>query len=1019
MQTEPRGTQKKYFSPHLLSLLSNPLSVFCILSTIGTVVLLAAVYFVDTERKHEAEQLARLALSTVSNSFAAEMGSYYDDIMIMSRTVSTLDFIREPSVESRRHAELSLFALAQSHVDYMQLRYIDASGQEQIRVDRTGDRVEVVSGSDLQNKSSRAYFQHSVNLDRGEIFVSELDLNVEQGAVQVPWHPTLRIATPIFAESGERTGVVVLNISTAGIIGQIQNPLVNPHVQVYLANDQGYWIGGRADEELWGFMFGREAVAQQAFEGEVWQAAQNSRSGLVWQGASLFSHTWLDPVTPETNTPDAVEILPVERWLRIAKFPNVGQSILVTPVVWGIWLVMLFAFALTSWKVKEVNDQRREVLLRERFLQTLIDSAPDAVITIDEAGKITSFSRAAENMFGYSEQEVIGQPVSMLMPDALAQNHQSYITKYLSAPSFAPSATRQARELIAQQKSGKQMPIGLNLGDLGSGQVGRFVAIIRDITEQKQAEADLTLRQREAEIANKAKSAFLANMSHELRTPLNAIIGYSEMLLEEAEDEEQNAFAPDLQRIRRAGRHLLALINDVLDLSKIEAGKLELTPVDFNLSALVEEIESTSKFLADKNNNVLNIQQDLCGLATVRADEMKVRQILFNLVNNACKFTVDGEISVMISADPAASRLNFSVSDTGIGMSEDYLKKLFTEFSQEENHMRKQFEGTGLGLAICKKFVEMMGGEIAVQSTKDKGTTFSIWVPFEEASEKGSGARSKFTAYPAHAPLLEGREELFDGLTVLVVDDDPNARDLVTRYLMREGLQVATASSGREGLAMAEKLQPDAIVLDLMMDDMTGFEVLGRLKSSSDLNAIPVVICSIMDEKEHGIALGAVDYMTKPFDGDQLMITLERHLLPDSNASILIIEDDRDARDIMSRQVASLGFDVVAAENGVVAFERLQNMDIPALILLDLMMPEMNGFSFLNNLRDIPAYDDVPVIVVSAKELSEEERQQLVLDTEQIIEKGSGDLNDSLRKLRGYLFKSLKNTGKKSRKDAA
>jgi|GEM_PF-2338657 len=998
------------------SLLKNPLSLFVVMSLVGTMLLFFAVRFLDAEQRNVAERLESQALISVDDGFAYQMGSYYDDVLFMADTQSLQNFLDEPTVENRVVTEDTFAALARSRPDYMQLRYIDANGQEQIRIDRHGNEALTIPEANLQNKSSRDYFLDSNNLNLGQIYVSQLDLNVENGEVQVPWQPTLRIATPVFDEDGSRAGVVVLNISSAGVIGQIQNARVDRSVHVYLTNDNSYWIGGRPNEELWGFMFGHQAGAHEAYS-DVWNTAQSQHSGLMWHGSTLLAYVWLDPIDSIVGISNTADIAPTERWLRIAELPGAGVSLFFSPIVWGIWLIMVATFALTAWKVREAQRQKLEVVLRERFLQALIDCAPDAVVTIGEDGRIASFSQSAVDMFGYSEKEAIGQPVSMLMPDSFGRNHQKFVSNYLAAPSYAPTATRHTRELTARDKNGNHMPIGLNLGDLGRNQRGRFVAIIRDITEQKKSEAELMRQQQEAVMANRAKSAFLANMSHELRTPLNAIIGYSEMLLEEAEDVNRKEFVPDLQRIKRAGQHLLALINDVLDLSKIEAGKQEINPVAFSLPAMSDEIESTARVLATKNNNNLRIEEDFNGVSTVFADELKIRQILLNLVSNACKFTSDGDVSVHMKADPITSEIHMEVSDTGVGMNEAYLAHVFTEFTQEESHLRKQFEGTGLGLAICKKLIEMMGGEIAVVSEKDVGTTITVHIPYEDAPDTVETATH--AAAEHERTERKDHEALMSGMTVLVIDDDPNARDLVARYLIREGLQVATASSGEEGLALAEKLKPDAIILDILMKGLNGFEVLARIKASPELNATPVIMCSILDERERGISLGAVGYLTKPFDSEQLINVLERHLLPDNVNPVLIIEDNSDSANIISRQLHAMGVETVIAENGVIAFERLQDMDVPSLILLDLMMPEMDGFTFLHSLRNIPEYDEVPVVVVSAKELTSEERNELLEDVENTIEKGATDLQGSLRKLRAQLFKNLKDMRKMTEEDAA
>ena len=500
----------------------------------------------------------------------------------------------------------------------------------------------------------------------------------------------------------------------------------------------------------------------------------------------------------------------------------------------------------------------------------------------------------------------------------------------------------------------------------------------RELTRVNQ---DLVLAKEKAEVASQTKSNFLANMSHELRTPLNAILGYTEMLQEEAEDPGQQDFAPDLERIHVSARHLLALINDVLDLSKIEAGKMTLYLETFNVATLVEDASTSIRPVIERNGNRLEVTVDPnCGL--IRADLIKVRQTLFNLLSNAAKFTEKGVIRLVASRRREGGQewISIQVSDTGIGMTSEQMSRLFQAFAQADTSTTRKYGGTGLGLVISRRFCQLMGGDLAVSSEVGKGTTFTAHIP----SEVRDPAELPRTAAPA-ATL----NTLTSGLgTILVIDDDPIARDLVTRALSREGIRVESAANGPQGIALARQSHPALILLDVMMPGMDGWTVLAELKNDPDTADIPVILVTILEDRHMGFALGAADYVTKPVDWTRLSGVIQKYLRAGTADEILVVEDHADTREMLRRKLEAAGWKVVVAENGRVALERLA-IRKPALVLLDLIMPEMDGFQFMDALRRRQDGPHPPVIVLTAKDLTENERAQLSGDVVRIMQKGA------------------------------
>ncbi len=519
----------------------------------------------------------------------------------------------------------------------------------------------------------------------------------------------------------------------------------------------------------------------------------------------------------------------------------------------------------------------------------------------------------------------------------------------------------------------------------------------------------LDTARRAAEEANQSKSQFLANMSHELRTPMNAIIGYSEMLQEEAEDLDQQGFIPDLQKIHGAGKHLLGLINDILDLSKVEAGKMTLFIEEFDVTKLVNEVAATVQPLIAKNGNTLEV---VCpaDIGVMRADVTKVRQTLFNLLSNACKFTERGVITLTVekvnsrsvisnqSGDDGPlntdSLITFRLRDTGIGMTPEQMSKLFQAFSQADASTTRKFGGTGLGLAISRKFCQLMGGDITVTSEAGSGSTFTVTLPLEvkDASAEPSIAMSDVSPVP-HAARRTSRS------TILVIDDDSNVLDLMQRSLSKEGFHVETAGDGRRGLELAKQLKPALITLDVMMPGMDGWAVLLALKADPQLADIPVIMMTIIDDKNMGFALGASEYLTKPIDWKRLAAILQKYKKPNADQTVLIIEDEPQMRDMLRRTLSKEGWQVSEAQNGRRGLECIAQT-IPSLILLDLMMPEMDGFEFMQALRQRADCRDVPVIVVTAKDITEEDRQRLNGQVARIIQKGSMSLEALLREIK-------------------
>ena len=643
--------------------------------------------------------------------------------------------------------------------------------------------------------------------------------------------------------------------------------------------------------------------------------------------------------------------------------------------------------------MEDVTERRRseaDLKAIETYAQNIVDTVREPLLILDTTLRVRSGNRAFYRTFQVSLEETENRLIYELgngqwdIPDL----------RTLLEDIVPKSSVFNDFELEHDFPAIGRRVMLLNARKLQAGHHGELLVLaMEDVTERRRAEEQVAKAKEAAETANKTKSLFLANMSHELRTPLNAILGYSEMLQEEAVDRElEDEFGADLKKINAAGKHLLALINDILDLSKIEAGKMELFLESFDAAELIGEVASTIRPLVEKNANTLLID---CApdLGVMRADQIKVRQGLFNLLSNAVKFTQEGKVTLEAVRErmDGSEWIMFRVTDTGIGLSAEQIVKLFQDFTQADASTTRKFGGTGLGLALTRRFCQMMGGDVTVHSVPGEGSVFTMKLPAVVHQAKPPAA-----AKPARAATPSISIEDSDGIDVLpssatyvlVIDDDPVQRDLIERFLSKEGFCVRTAASGEAGLRLARQSAPVVITLDVMMPEVDGWSVLTELKADAELRDIPVIMLTMVDDPERGFTLGAADYATKPVDRTRLSQILKKYTCTNPPCPVLLVEDDVATRAITRHILEKEGWEVSEAENGRVALECMER-DRPTLILLDLMMPEMDGFEFAERVRQHPEWRSIPIVVLTAKDLTVEERRRLEGSVETILHKAS------------------------------
>jgi PAS domain S-box-containing protein len=638
---------------------------------------------------------------------------------------------------------------------------------------------------------------------------------------------------------------------------------------------------------------------------------------------------------------------------------------------------------------RDITEHKRaEQLLQEseERHRKLFDNNPHPTWVFDrETLRFLAVNSAAVRKYGYSVDEFLAMTIKEIRP---AED----IPVLLESVGRLNDGMDSAGIWRHRRKDGTVIDVEITSYPLNFAGRPAEVVVAVDVTQRRRDEQEkrkftdslavtnqeLELRNREVERATQLKSKFLANMSHELRTPLNAIVGFSELLGEETAGQLNVKQKRFVDHIKHGSTHLLQLINDILDLSKIEAGQLELRCEDFQVEDALPEVLSTIRPLAMAKN--IQVQHKAGKVGPVYADRVRFKQILYNLLSNAVKFTPNGG-RIDIDCAESENAVRISVADTGIGIRPEDQGVVFEEFRQVESNTHAASEGTGLGLAITKRLVEQQGGKVSLESEQGKGSRFTFTLP--------AGSRTTAQVLPVKAALNAGvmiaasRQKPL----ILVIDDEVPARELLASYLDSD-YQIVMADSGAEALHKAQQLRPDAITLDVLMPGGNGFETLVALRRAPETAKIPIIIVSIVDQKQVGFALGAADYLIKPIRKPELLESIRKHVLPhaDDDSSILLVDDDPKALELLAEILRSAGYETQSVGSGARALEILSAKFVGA-VLLDLLMPNMDGFQVIRHIRQEPKLKELPILVMTAKNLTPDEIALLSRDTQALFQK--------------------------------
>lgn len=658
------------------------------------------------------------------------------------------------------------------------------------------------------------------------------------------------------------------------------------------------------------------------------------------------------------------------------------------------------------------NEQER-VLLEEREKEALakasaaqrlslvLEAAPDAILEVDPQGRIRRSNTEAERLFGWTRDELLGMPVEDLVPSRFRSVHNELRAEYTQHPVRRPMGA--GLSLFAVRKDGTEFAVDINLSPLSVAGEKSIICVIRDVSQRQAAEdrirslneelgrhsselaalnQELSLRNLEVERANHLKSEFLASMSHELRTPLNTILGFSELLAEQTAGALNDKQKRYLQHIQRDGKHLLELINDILDLSKIEAGRLELQLEQFPMAVAVAELLTSIRPLAVAKK--LTLDSDLATDVLLYADRIRFKEILYNLLSNAIKFTPEGG-RVWVEAAQKNDWAEITVGDSGIGIAPEHQEAIFESFRQAGPTTKGVREGTGLGLAITKRLVEHHKGTIRVESEPGRGSRFQFTMPIAEAPSEIDVSEATPTEETALA-------------RVLIASQHRAWREEIGRIIETEGFRPIYSNLGHQTVQQAAELRPRLVLLDLEVSG-SGWDTLHQLKASRPTARIPVVVTSPANDAKLASTLGAVDCLTKPFDHRTLLDTLHRSIQDAGALQVLIVDDDLETRQLVSDVLSDEGYLPSTAGSVPEALKVLRSTPVRA-VLLDLILPGPSGFDLLRDIRNDKDLRNIPVIILTVKDLSERERRLLSKQANAVFEKGAGWRTGLLEELR-------------------
>ncbi len=972
----------------------------------------------------------------------------------------------------------------QERPDYTQIQFISVKddGLELVSVEKRGSDVISLRKSELKNRGNESYYARRKGKHPGETYFSSIALNKEAGVITKPYTPIISVVVPVFDENHIMFGLVVINMDMSNVLKEFMNnaPEFSSH---YVTNSRGDYLAHPDTSKVFLFEFGSEYRVQTEFPGIAdnygasdisWGIEKNDIS--IRDANSILRFI---PVRYDFNEPSSAIYLGVSTSLQHA-IENVeivrNKSILLgaSLIVIGVVLAILFSRMITrpltqiisaakrygrgdysaplptecggeigtlSAVIKamgeEVNKRNKEIINSEKTMKSIVKNAVDGIVTIDQNGVVLTFNAACEKIFGYRREEIIGSNISILMSEPDTGN-QLYLGKCFSDKS--KKILGQKFNVTGKRKNRDKFPLNISVSEMGLDSDRNFVVMMRDVTEENRAKeellkyrdhleelieeqvVDLNVAKDLAEHANIAKSEFLANMSHELRTPLNSLLILAENLVDNKDGNLTSSQLEAATIIYNSGKDLLVLINDILDLAKIESGKYLVNNESFFVEGLVEDIKSQFTHVASGKGLYFKVNIDGDVPKELVSDRQRIGQILKNFTSNAFKFTHQGGVELSVRMSLTSAEVLFSVKDSGIGIPSDKLQSVFMSFVQVDGTTSREYGGTGLGLSISKEMANLIGGEITLESD-DSGSVFSLVIPcdvnvevlpvvIEQASPLHVSTKiisNDVVPVKNEALFKDDRASIVDGDDVmLIIEDDPHFARILYASTHLKGFKCLISNNGLDGLSLASDYKPDAIILDIGLPDISGLEVFEKLHYKKETRDIPVYFISVHDEQKDLLEKGAVGYLTKPITQEQLdgVIDNIRTMSNSKIKDVLIVEDDIPMQQYLSLLFCHKGINVVAVDNAEDALEQLKTRRFCGM-MLDLMLPGMSGLDLLDVVSDDVNIIQPPVMIYSGKDVTDDERERLQKYTDTFIKKQEGSdrlLNDVLDAFSGERF---------------
>ncbi|MBF0277454.1 MAG: response regulator [SAR324 cluster bacterium] len=896
-----------------------------------------------------------------------------------NRNPQTIELLGEEFIEIAEESDL-----------FRQIRYIDESGMEIVRVDSKDGLAFLLPQHLLQDKSDRYYFRESMRLDQNQIYISPFDLNVEKKMVEVPIVPIIRFSAPVFDSRGKNRGIIILNFDGNIVLDSIRDIFGSSSNQVFFLNREGYFLIGPSPEMEWGFMFQREIRFQDIFP-FAWNSISKMKSGLLETETAIMAFRTIQPQMRkkgEFNIANEIQwkLIVSSPLPRVYSLSRIRQHPFILSMILWVLMVMTIVswyFSRSSLRIEQSEKKNRTLFRELTFMKNALDEHSIVSVT-DVRGNILSINDKFCEISGFCPEDLVGQ------------NHR-IVRSGEHSPAFYKNLWKTIGkgkvwhgEIKNIKKDGGFYWVAATIVPFinEEGKPFQYIGIRTDITEAKQIEKDLERAVNEADAANQAKSDFLANMSHEIRTPMNGILGMMRLCLQTDLNAKQQDY---LNKALNSASSLLEIINDILDFSKIEAGKLEIDRVAFNLDEVLINVGNLVSFKLQKNDVEFLFQISDEVPRFLMGDPIRLGQILLNLAGNGLKFTEKGEVVLSVSVlneekthtDSDTVSLQFQVRDTGIGMTETQLGKLFQSFSQADISTTRKYGGTGLGLSICKRLVEMMGGEIWVESETGKGSTFGFKLSFSKQETK-----------PKAEVLPQSLN--FEGKRVLVVDDNEAARQILCEVLKSFSFQVEEAPSGQKAIEILVKADPpfDLVLMDWKMPEMDGIQAIEAIRSHSGILKQAKIILQTAYGREELVTqvkeLELDGFLMKPVTSSILLDTVAKVFGSESQAiypkivsrkfdhdllksiqgaRILLVEDNEINQQVAQELLEGVQFFVDIAKNGEEAVEKVKNKEYDA-VLMDIQMPIMDGYQATAEIRRDPGFRNLPIIAMTAKTMA-------------------------------------------------